>query len=81
MALCPVCNGLDKIKQQCTSCESLMDDQGRYLDYFDDYSAYMPIDLMKMIDGISSDQQQNLCPHLVMCPTCNKDELIMIKEK
>lgn len=81
MALCPVCNGLENIEQQCTTCQSHLDDQGRYIDYFDDYSAYMPIELMKMIDGIPNDHQQSLCPHLVRCPFCNKDEVVMIHEK
>ena len=32
-------------------CGKQMTDSGRLMDYYDDYSAYMEIDLMKMEDG------------------------------
>jgi len=50
------------------------------MDYFDDYSAYMPIDLMKLEDGYSDDFKEGRCPHLYKCPHCHEDEVQFIQE-
>ena len=51
MGICPLCNGLTELSLVCPNCSHFMQDQGRLADFFDDYSPYMPIDLMKLEDG------------------------------
>lgn len=50
------------------------------MDYYDDYSPYMEIDLMKLEDGFKDTNSENKCPHLYRCPGCLQDEIIFIKE-
>jgi hypothetical protein len=50
------------------------------MDFYDDYSPYMEIDLMKLEDGFIDTKSENKCPHLYKCPTCLRDEVILIKE-
>lgn len=80
MGVCPVCNGLKKLELNCVDCNGLMEEKGRYQDYFDDYSPYMPIDQMKLEDGIPADFQNQQCPHLYRCSSCGTDCVILIKE-
>jgi hypothetical protein len=80
MSICPVCNGLREVYLMCTNCGEPINDSGRLIDFFDDYSAYMEIDLMKMEDGYPDSVSGNKCPHLYHCPACQKDEVIFIKE-
>ncbi|MDR7076719.1 transcription elongation factor Elf1 [Neobacillus niacini] len=80
MSICPICNGLREVYLQCTQCGKQMVDSGRLMDFYDDYSPYMEIDLMKMEDGYSDTNSGKKCPHLYTCPTCQKDEVIFIKE-
>ncbi|MCM3706310.1 MULTISPECIES: hypothetical protein [Cytobacillus] len=80
MAICPVCNGFEKIAAACSSCGSRMEDSGRVMDFYDDYSAYMPIDQMKMEDGYPLDYKEEECPHLLKCPSCGSDSVKFIKE-
>lgn len=81
MGYCPVCNGLEQVNQSCPQCGVAMVDKGRWFDYFDDYSAYMPINTMKLFDGIENDLQDETCPHLIFCEKCNKDSVVLIQEK
>ncbi|MCD8511163.1 MAG: hypothetical protein LRY73_15700 [Bacillus sp. (in: Bacteria)] len=81
MGYCPVCNGLEQVYQACPSCGSSMAEKGRWFDYFDEYSAYMPINTMKLFDGIKDDLKQETCPHLFYCENCNEDTVMLIKEK
>jgi hypothetical protein len=57
-----------------------MSESGRIMDYYDDYSPYMDIDLMKMEDGFKDTNSEHKCPHLYRCSSCLKDEIIFIKE-
>lgn len=80
MAICPICNGFKDIKITCSLCGNELNDTGRIMDYYDDYSAYMPIDQLKMEDGYLSDFANSECPHLLKCPVCGHDEVKLIKE-
>ncbi|ADU29705.1 hypothetical protein Bcell_1442 [Evansella cellulosilytica DSM 2522] len=80
MGYCPVCNGLVQIKKNCPHCSELMKDNGRYMDYFDDYSAYLPIELTKQTDGIVDDGKNNNCPHILTCTSCQHDMIVLINE-
>ena len=77
---CPVCNGLKNLNENCSSCFAEMSDKGRYMDYFDEYSAYMPIEQMKEIDGIMNDKKDEKCPHLLACEQCGEDKVVLIQE-
>jgi hypothetical protein len=57
-----------------------MEDKGKLMDFYDDYSPYMEIDLMKMEDGYPDTYSGNKCPHLYRCPNCLEDNVIFIKE-
>ena len=80
MAICPICNGFEEIKTKCSSCGNHIYDQGRIMDYYDDYSAYMPIDLMKLENGYPTDYINKECPHLLKCLSCGNQEIALIKE-
>lgn len=80
MAICPICNGFEEIKAKCSSCGSELTDSGRIMDYYDDYSAYMPIDQMKMEDGFPNDYKDKECPHLLKCSSCGSEIVNFIKE-
>lgn len=80
MSMCPLCNGLRSSRSKCITCQSLMDDKGRFLDYFDDYSAYLDINGMKLFDGIENDQRDHQCPHVFTCTNCHTETTILIQE-
>ncbi|WP_462408887.1 hypothetical protein [Neobacillus sp. Marseille-QA0830] len=80
MSICPVCNGMREVYVLCPDCGQPMLESGREMDYYDDYSAYMEIDLMKMEDGYPESKTGHKCPHLFRCPSCLKDETIFINE-
>ncbi|WP_232725399.1 cysteine-rich KTR domain-containing protein [Bacillus sp. FJAT-44742] len=58
-----------------------MDDIGKVIDRFDDYSPYEDIDMQKKSDGIKDDLVNHICPHLLFCPECKRETIIYIKEK
>lgn len=80
MTVCPVCNGLRETHLLCSHCGEAMLESGRIMDYYDDYSPYMEIDLMKLEDGYPDTQSGHKCPHLYRCPQCFNEEIIFIKE-
>lgn len=80
MPICPVCNGLTTLPLTCKNCGRQMVDQGRIMDYYDDYSPYMEIDLMKMEDGYPDSCSGHKCPHLYRCESCQTDEVILLNE-
>lgn len=79
MNICPLCNGLRNIDIFCSDCGNILEDMGRLMDYFGDYSPYMEIDQMKLVDGYD-DYNSHQCPHLFFCSLCSKDEIVLIKE-
>lgn len=80
MPICPLCNGLRVIHITCETCGIQMIENGRVMDYYDDYSPYMDIDLMKLEDGYKDSYRNHKCPHFFRCPNCNRDEVVLIKE-
>lgn len=76
---CPVCNGLTTLSEHCPKCSNLLIDNGRYIDLFDDYSPYRPIDDIKMTDGLK-DVKNHLCPHQVTCDQCGYTEIKFVTE-
>lgn len=80
MAICPICNGFENISEKCASCGTTVEDMGRIMDFYDDYSAYMPIDQMKMEDGYPTDYAMKQCPHVLKCSACNQMVVKFINE-
>ncbi|OIK06066.1 hypothetical protein BIV59_21610 [Bacillus sp. MUM 13] len=80
MDVCPFCNGLRSFSASCPSCTAKMEDKGKVMDYYDEYSAYMDTDTLKQNDGFPRSLQQGECPHLINCPTCGHDEIILVQE-
>jgi hypothetical protein len=79
MSICPLCNGFEELFRQCR-CGGKMNDSGKVMDFYDDYSAYMEIDLLKLEDGFPDSLSRHKCPHLFTCENCLNDEIIFIKE-
>ena len=80
MGICPICNGFEALELKCPKCGAQINDTGRIMDFFDDYSAYMPIDQMKLEDGYKEDLIKGQCPHLLKCDGCNYEVTYLIKE-
>ncbi|WP_226670100.1 hypothetical protein [Metabacillus litoralis] len=80
MGLCPLCNGFEMKSIQCPNCQSLMEDRGKVTDYFDDYSAYMDIDIMKLFDGYANSLENHECIHYFYCPVCQHQESNSVSE-
>lgn len=80
MSICPVCNGFHAIQRTCQKCSGMLEDQGKLSDYFDDYSPYMDIDLLKLEDGYPESYRSSQCVHLYVCPQCGNEQVHLIDE-
>lgn len=80
MEICPLCNGLEEYQGNCGSCGNMLMDTGKVTDYLDDYSAYMEINLLKLVDGDINSVENHVCLHLINCPVCQKEQIITIQE-
>ncbi|WP_096188190.1 hypothetical protein [Evansella halocellulosilytica] len=80
LTICPLCNGFESLHIKCEKCNSQLLDQGRMADYYDDYSAYEPINLIKLENGISHDYRLNKCAHFVFCSTCQQASILLVSE-
>lgn len=80
MGMCPICNGFEQVTITCPSCGKVMDDSGRIMDFYDDYSAYMEIDELKLEDGYANTFSKSQCPHLMSCLFCGRNEIQFIQE-
>ncbi|MGM9986054.1 MAG: hypothetical protein ACI35O_02390 [Bacillaceae bacterium] len=78
MYICPKCNGLQTTTYRCETCSSIMDDCGRAVDYYDDYSPYLDEAITNKVDGLTSEEDEHVCKHLFYCQTCQKEKLIDI---
>lgn len=75
--ICPLCNGLEEIRIYCPSCQTVMTDEGKLSDFFDDYSPYMDIELLQLVDGFPAGNRER-CIHLFRCPACMKEQPVII---
>ncbi|TYR79025.1 hypothetical protein FZC66_16980 [Priestia megaterium] len=80
MYICALCNGFSQLKPTCRVCGHELEDMGKVSDYFDDYSAYMEIDQLKLENGLAHDFQQHQCTHLFYCVICHYEGLKSIQE-
>lgn len=81
MFICPLCNGFDTKNVTCPTCHQTLHDSGKVSDYFDDYSAYMDIDGLKMENGFPDDLKEHICLHLFSCTSCGYDQIVQIDEE
>ncbi|WP_147533100.1 hypothetical protein [Bacillus marasmi] len=80
MGICPNCNGLYQVMFQCPSCGVEMEDNGKIMDFYDDYSPYMEVDDLKLEDGYPNTLSKQQCPHLMSCVNCGRNEVVFIQE-
>ncbi|WP_329955864.1 hypothetical protein [Calidifontibacillus erzurumensis] len=80
MYVCPLCNKLGQKNYQCPTCLTSLEDCGRLMDYFDNYSPYLEIDGTKLVDGYPNDQKNHQCPHVFYCPNCLTEQVYLIDE-
>lgn len=64
--VCPLCNGLYKIEYKCVKCNTIMEDKGAKVNYYDDYSPYLLDEISDEVDGVRRDE----CVHVFQCPNC-----------
>lgn len=73
MQWCELCNGVSELTIPCIQCGKEMEDQGRIYDYYENYSPYMEIDLIKLEDGDPTSSKRQECVHLFKCRECGFD--------
>jgi len=57
-----------------------MMDGGKVTDFLDDYSAYMDIDVLKLVDGDLTSLTENVCIHVISCTICQQDLILAVNE-
>ncbi|MDR7071119.1 hypothetical protein [Fictibacillus barbaricus] len=80
MGMCPVCNNFHTINVRCPECGRSITDRGKVSDFFDDYSAYMEVDELKLEDGYKHDFKDSQCPHIFYCDSCHQEVMFFIGE-
>ncbi|MGG3914790.1 hypothetical protein [Rossellomorea vietnamensis] len=74
MKACALCNGIVEYRGLCSKCGDSTKDQGRYYDFYDEYSAYMDIQHVQLVDGIPNSSCSDTCLHLFTCLRCGEEE-------
>ncbi|WP_019240353.1 MULTISPECIES: hypothetical protein [Bacillus] len=80
MSICPLCNGLQTICQNCQRCSAELEDKGKITDYLDTYSAYEDIETLKQVDGNEHSIENKICVHYFLCEQCGFEEYVEILE-
>lgn len=80
MSICPLCNSFIEETFTCQTCNTDLHDYGKITDFFDPYGHYNDTDTLKMADGYAKTQENNTCPHLFYCHTCQKEYIYLMKE-
>ncbi|MCA1030848.1 hypothetical protein LCL95_07440 [Bacillus timonensis] len=78
--ICPLCNGFQASEYRCETCGHALEDAGKVTDYLDDYSAYMEIDGLKLVDGYEHSVVEQQCAHVFYCHACQAQEVKLIQE-
>lgn len=81
MAMCPLCNAFKEIQVNCTNCGIPCYDAGKVSDFLDPYGHYNDEETVKMGDGYDNTSRDQICPHLLACPSCGTDRVILIQEE
>ncbi|WP_409294833.1 hypothetical protein V1498_16900 [Peribacillus sp. SCS-26] len=80
MGMCPYCNGFKKLEAFCSVCGTDMEDSGKVSDYLDPYGHYNDEETVKLGDGFKNSSEDEICPHLLSCPSCGHDRVLFVKE-
>lgn len=81
MAMCPLCNSFKELEIYCITCETSLDDSGKVSDFLDPYGHYNDEETVKMGDGYPNTSRDQICPHLMSCPSCGHDQVVFIQEE
>lgn len=73
--VCPLCNSLGEIELNCDICNKPMVDFGPVINFLDDYSPYLPLEVSMHVDGTDPEK----CLHIFKCNNCNTDKRVEIK--
>lgn len=73
--VCPLCNGIQEILDECEYCNGKMVDEGPLVNYLDEYSPYLSNDITQLVDGAPHDK----CMHLFKCSECEFDKRVEIQ--
>ena len=63
--ICPLCNALEFVEEECPLCGSQLADGGPVENYYGPYSPYMDV---SSLQGMLPDRQ---CVHILFCPQCS----------
>ncbi|WP_163537152.1 hypothetical protein [Gracilibacillus sp. YIM 98692] len=81
MYICTICNGLERLEATCKNCEAPLEDAGKVVDYYGDYSPYIEANDAQLIDGVSDSSKQHQCIHVGTCSTCQMSQEIVVQEQ
>ena len=81
MAICPLCNALEKVSIGCPTCNNPLQDGGKVADYSDPYGHYNDEDTVKLFDGYPNTDKDEVCPHLLVCKECDFEKVLFIQEQ
>ncbi|QHE51319.1 hypothetical protein [Pontibacillus sp. HMF3514] len=81
MYVCPACNGLQKVIKNCSDCEEHLTDEGKLVDYLDEYSPYLDDEGLKLVDGDPESTEDHVCVHLLRCPKCGTETHVKVSEQ
>lgn len=81
MAVCPLCNSLKVLNIDCPTCNSPLENSGKVSDFLDPYGHYNDEETVKMGDGYPNTAKDQICPHLMICPTCEYNVVKFIQEE
>ncbi|QZY57242.1 hypothetical protein [Crassaminicella profunda] len=73
--VCPICNGMATYLLRCPHCGKQMENRGTVVEFLDDYSPYLAMDITQLVDGAAHDQ----CVHLFYCEECKYDKRVSIQ--
>ncbi|PDO09850.1 MAG: hypothetical protein BLM47_10350 [Candidatus Reconcilbacillus cellulovorans] len=79
-SICSVCNGLRPLHAVCPACGAEAVDSGRADEYWGPYAPYLPIDDLKMTNGLP-DLARRECAHLARCPRCGTVSTVFVRER
>lgn len=77
--VCPVCNAFETLESACPRCQSILEDQGRLENFFDDYSPYLEMEWTKEVNGYP-DIRNHQCMHYLYCPNCSYEQIVAVNE-
>lgn len=75
---CPLCNGIQEVREACPACGHFLQDGGPLQDYFGPYSPYEEVEYE--LKGLEPGVLEEQCLHLLYCPHCGWDRRVGIKK-